>query len=85
MLTCKEAAELVSSEDFETLPWLKRTALRLHMFMCSCPNCTAFGEQITLLRNLGRAFEKRQESELNKSNLCLPPEAKERIIQSLEK
>ena len=80
-----KGAERFSSRDFETLPWLHRTPLRLHVWLCRCPNYAAFAQQTALFRTLARAFDKRQESERKESNLCLPQEAKDRMIPLLRK
>lgn len=84
MLSCKDAAELLTSEEFERLPWHKKLALRMHAKMCSCPFCGAFDKQVRFFRTVARKLATRREQTLEEEGVCLPPETKERIRDSLK-
>ena len=64
MISCKEAARLLSDKLEYTLPYHKRALLRMHVAMCGA--CCLYGEQIKALKNL---VAKRQEIEKNDSPL----------------
>ncbi|MGA7982415.1 MAG: zf-HC2 domain-containing protein [Chromatiaceae bacterium] len=53
MLNCKEATQLMSQELDRTLTWRERTALRLHVLMCS--GCSNFRRQMAFLRTALRS------------------------------
>jgi predicted anti-sigma-YlaC factor YlaD len=47
MITCREAARLMSAELDRELPWLERVVLRGHLLICNaCPN---FRRQVRLM------------------------------------
>lgn len=50
MLSCKEAAKLVSENLDRKLPFWRRVSLRLHLAMCS--TCAAYRRQIEVLNRL---------------------------------
>ncbi len=52
MISCKEAAELMSQQFDEPLPFRKRMALRLHVLMCSL--CRLFARQLAMIRHLSQ-------------------------------
>jgi len=45
---CKEAAQIISRGMDESLPWMQRVALRLHLAICDA--CTNFSRNARLLR-----------------------------------
>jgi predicted anti-sigma-YlaC factor YlaD len=48
MLSCKEAARLLSQDLDRRLPFGRRVALRVHLAICD--GCTNFSKQIAFLR-----------------------------------
>lgn len=47
MITCREAARLISAELDRELPWIERVVLRGHLLICkACPN---FRRQVRLM------------------------------------
>ncbi|GEK49396.1 zf-HC2 domain-containing protein [Vreelandella venusta] len=51
MLMCREATRLMSLKQDRTLTFRERTALRLHLSMCSA--CRACARQFDLLHKIG--------------------------------
>lgn len=52
MLTCKQAAELLSQEMDRPLGHMERFSLRLHLMICSA--CTNYRRQLAVLRSACR-------------------------------
>ena len=52
MLTCKEVARTVSSEDIEQIGWRNRLAVRFHLLMCR--HCRRYTEQMHALGDAAR-------------------------------
>lgn len=77
MLNCKQASALMSQAMDETLPFGKKMALKLHLFICH--GCTNFSSQIYLLRQAARSLGKCQAC----LDLRLSDEAKQRIARAL--
>lgn len=61
MMTCKQAAMLMSTGVLDEAPLRTRLALRLHLSMCR--HCRAFKRQIESLAKVGRALSSSQASE----------------------
>lgn len=61
MMTCKQAAMLMSTGEVDAAPLRTRLALRLHLSMCR--HCRAFKRQMESLAKLGRALSSSQGSE----------------------
>ncbi len=82
MLSCKEAAALVSESLDRRLPLGQRIALRMHLLFCRV--CSRFSRQVLFLR--GAADQVRDEKGEEKSPLSdsLSAEAKEKIEQALK-
>lgn len=78
MLNCKQASALMSRAMDEKLPFGKKMALKLHLFICH--GCTNFSSQIYLLRKAARSLGKCQACQ----DLFLSDEAKQRILHALE-
>lgn len=51
MLMCREATRLMSLKQDRALTFRERTALRIHLSMCSA--CRACGRQFDLLHKIG--------------------------------
>lgn len=54
MLNCRQVSELCSQELERPLGMGERLALRVHILMC--PGCANFRKQMTLLRQVTRAY-----------------------------
>lgn len=54
MLKCKEVTELCSQEMERPLQWGQSLSLRTHVMMCS--GCSNFRKQMTVLRDIARAY-----------------------------
>jgi len=79
MLSCKEAARLVSEQLDRKLPFWQRLGLRLHVFICRA--CSRYARQ---LRALDQAVSLRyREGFAAESPEHLSPQAIERIKTSL--
>ncbi|MGE0447232.1 MAG: zf-HC2 domain-containing protein [Vicinamibacterales bacterium] len=61
MMTCKQAATLMSTGDAESASWRTRLSLWMHVAMCR--HCRAFKRQLDLLANVGRALSTSHGSE----------------------
>lgn len=48
MLNCREATQLMSEGQDRSLTWRERSALRLHLWICS--GCTNFRRHLDFLR-----------------------------------
>lgn len=79
MLNCKQASHLVSESQERPLGWRERWGLRMHLWMCI--SCYRFEQQIRLMRKAMHLFGQRAEADAIDAEL--PPEARERIRQSL--
>jgi hypothetical protein len=61
MMMCKEATRLMSLKQDRPLTLRERLSLRLHLAMCDpCRECD---KQFTLLHDVGRHFEPKQEDD----------------------
>lgn len=77
-LNCRETSELVSRAQDQDLPFSGRMAMRLHLAICE--NCARFAHQLQEMR---RQF--RVEIAADDDAAGLPPEARQRIEQELQK
>ncbi len=55
MMTCKEAATLLSQSQDEQLPLLQRGYLRFHLMICD--HCTAYKSNLQFLRRVLSSYE----------------------------
>jgi hypothetical protein len=86
MLSCKEAARLISEGRDRPLTFGQRLGLRLHLLMCTL--CRGYKQN---LEALGRIFARAGDAVLaslplgkdNKEELALSPAAKQRIKEKL--
>lgn len=78
IVTCRETTELVSRAMDQRLPFSARLAMRLHLAICE--NCTRFAQQ---LQDMRRQF--RAQMTADDETAGLPPEARERIEDALQK
>lgn len=77
---CKEVTQMVSESLDHRLPFYRRFLIRMHLYMCKY--CFRFDKQLHFIRNISRD-QKLQDSTLDQS-VSLPPEAYERIKQSIK-
>jgi len=76
MLSCKEVSELAVKGEFETLPFLKKMSMMLHMKMCKA--CQIYKSQIRLLKKCIELYT-------SKESIQLSDEARERIRENLKR
>jgi predicted anti-sigma-YlaC factor YlaD len=76
--TCKETTVLVSRAMDQRLPFSARVAMRLHLAICE--NCARFAQQ---LQDMRRQF--RAQMAADDEAAGLPPEARQRIEEALQK
>ena len=79
MLTCAEAAQLISESLDYPLPWWKRRLLKLHLSMCE--RCPEYARQLEILHQV---FHQMQGKVEGNEALQLSEEAKRRIKVALE-
>lgn len=83
MITCREAARLLSDKLEYPLPLYKRIYLRMHLAMCS--GCSLYGRQIKALKNLvSRRIDANQEISLS-STSSLSDDARHRMKSAINK
>jgi len=56
MLNCKQATELMSRSQDQTLPLLKRLNLKLHLIMCR--GCSNYNKQLAFIRKTMKHYSK---------------------------
>ena len=76
MMTCEEAARLISESLDQPIPLRQRIALRMHLLMCKL--CPRFLRQLLFLREAAKRYTEEGEGEFP-----LTAEARERIMRSL--
>ena len=70
MITCKNVARVLASDEFRELDLWHRAEIRLHLFMCR--NCSRFARQLEQIR-----------AAMRKTPLTEDPELEDRIISRL--
>jgi hypothetical protein len=81
MITCEEAARLMSESLDRKLPLGQRMALRMHLLMCKL--CPRFWRQLQFLRNATGRFVKEAEREVPFPFESLSTDAQERIKRAV--
>jgi len=76
MMTCEQAARLLSDSLDRPLPLRQRIPLRMHLFMCKF--CPRFLRQLLLLREAAKRY-----TEEGEGKFSLPIDARERIKRLL--
>lgn len=71
MMTCRDAAALISSDEAENMPLTRRQGVRLHLIVCR--NCRRFRAQLQFLGLTARVHSRRVEREM-------PSDLPERIL-----
>ena len=72
MISCKNVAKLLLSEQLQTQKWWKRMEIRLHLSMCDL--CSRLSRQIEQLRAGARTMITQDEA---------GPELEERLIRKI--
>ena len=75
MLKCKEITELASKGLDTSIPWLKRSEIKLHLLICK--TCYQYVKQIAFIHNIFSEIDEHGE------NIVLSAEAKSRIQAKL--
>src|SRR5690349_7818481 len=78
MPTCREITRLQSDALDRNLPLFKRTAVRLHLLICSW--CRRYGKHIRFLR---QAMHEHPEQLCEATSQGLSPDARERLKRAL--
>lgn len=79
MLSCKQASQLISQSLEQPLAMRERFALKLHLLICKY--CRRFRQQ---LQAIGVALKLTARAIESDDTIKMPPEAKQRLIQSIE-
>jgi len=81
MITCEEAARLMSESLDRKLPLGQRMGLRMHLLMCKL--CPRFWHQLQFLRNVTGRFVKEAEKDVSLPSDSLSMDARERINRAV--
>ena len=82
MLRCREVAKLVSDSLDRQLPFWQRIGVRVHLLMCKA--CACYERQLLFLRRASGLLGERLDSSDEPAALAMPPQVKERILNSLK-
>jgi hypothetical protein len=52
MITCKNVAKLLSSDEFLAVAWWKRAEVHMHLLLCK--HCSRFARQLQQIRSVVR-------------------------------
>jgi hypothetical protein len=83
MLSCKEAAWLISESMDRDLPFMQRLGIRIHLLMCKY--CTRYQRQLLFIRDAIQHYLDEIEDEESLPTVSLSPKARKRLIASLAK
>lgn len=83
MLSCKEAAWLISESMDRDLPFMQRLGIRAHLLMCK--HCTRYRRQLLFIRDAIQHYLDEIENEESVPPVSLSPEALERLNAYLSK
>ena len=83
MLSCKEAAWLISESMDRDLPLMQRLGIRAHLLMCK--HCTRYRRQLLFIRDAIQHYLDQIENEESLPPVSLSPEALERLNAYLSK
>lgn len=62
MISCKNVAKLLMSDQLQAQNWWKRMEVRLHLAMCGL--CSRLARQVEQLRSAARRMNDRDEADL---------------------
>ena len=83
MLSCKEAAWLISESIDRDLAFMQRIGLRIHLMMCKY--CSRYRRQLLFIREAIQHYLDEIEDEESLPPVSLSPEARKRLIESLSR
>jgi hypothetical protein len=63
MISCKNVATLLMSDQLQAQSWWKRMEVRLHLAMCRF--CSRLARQMEQLRSAARAMSEKEEADPN--------------------
>jgi hypothetical protein len=63
MISCKNVATLLMSDQLQAQSWRKRMEVRLHLAMCRF--CSRLARQMEQLRSAARAMSQKEEADPN--------------------
>lgn len=66
MISCQKATRLMSQAQEQKLLLMDRAALKIHLLMCR--SCAHFGQQVSGLRNIARAYAKGDDARNSEPN-----------------
>jgi hypothetical protein len=61
MISCKNVAELLTSDQLQAQPWMKRMEVRLHLAMCDL--CSRLARQLEQLRAGAKQLREQYEAD----------------------
>lgn len=62
IISCKQASNQLSKEDYEKLSPLRKLTLKFHVWIC--PICGKYNRQVMKFQDMARNFRKKQEEYL---------------------
>jgi hypothetical protein len=83
MWTCKQVADALSKQDYESLTWSKRIGLKLHVALCFV--CRSYHKQVMLMQDITRKFRQREETNDMAPDTDLGADVKQRMQEALKK
>lgn len=81
MLTCKQVSKSLAEQDYETLPWRRKMALKFHVALCFV--CGKYNRQLMDLYDGIRGYKAYEEQADGNGRTALNEEQKCRIKQSV--
>jgi hypothetical protein len=63
MISCKNVAKLLMSDELQAQTWWKRMEVRLHLAMCGL--CSRLARQVEQLRSAARRMSEQDEADPN--------------------
>lgn len=82
MWTCKQVADALSKQDYESLPWSKRMGVKLHVALCFV--CRSYHKQVMLMQDITRRFRQREEADTLAPDSDLGSDVKQRMKHALK-
>ena len=79
MLTCKQVSKALAEQDYLELPFFKRMMLRLHVGICFV--CKKYNSNVMLFQDMGRAFQRYEETD---TETVAPQEAKSKWAHAIQ-
>lgn len=83
LLSCKEAAQLISQSMDHPLPTRWRVALKFHLFICRF--CTRYQRQLLFMREVLRRRAREIDDEESLASTSLSAETRQRLKEALRR